>query len=204
MATVTSTNLVGARGEAIFFAQMTNYRGRTVPYFYPQFLGDKHPGVDYLVSALDGDNIEACFFAQIKATKSGYLVHKSGKKHLKVTVKREELSALFDFPGPTYLFVVDELAEQVYFMAVNHGGMRGISSMPTDHQVTCNSLRALWDEVKDNWASHPKPFSSSRRGLIYDEYTANAVERTAGSRAVDGQTYVSRRHHHASSSGHRL
>jgi len=130
-----------------------------MPYFYPQFLGDKHPSVDYLVSVLDGKHISAYCFAQIKTTKSGYVVRKNGKKYLNVTAKKEDLDALSVFPGPTYLFGIDEQTERVYFIAIT-GSQPGFSAMPTDNELTCASLHELWDEIRQYWVSHSVTFTS--------------------------------------------
>jgi len=154
------------RGESIFVAKITNYCGRDIPYFDPHFLGDKFPVFDHLVNVVDGTAVDAYFFAQVKTTSAGYETRADGKRYLKTKVSREDLKAMFQYPGPAYLFGIDDDKTNdnaninAYVIAIDKEREAGFSAMPTDFVVDCNTLRELWDEVKAYWADNPAFFQS--------------------------------------------
>lgn len=137
-----------------------DFCGRDVPYFDPHFLGDKFPVFDHIVNVVDGAQVEAFFFAQVKTTSGGYETRRDGKQYLKVQVSRADLGAMFQYPGPAYLFGVDERNGSVYVVAVDRERLAGFSAMPTDFEIDCDTLRRMWDEVKVHWAGSTAPFKS--------------------------------------------
>jgi len=160
LASLTAEDLRGARGEAIFVAKIMDFCGRDTPYFDPHFLGDKFPVFDHIVNVVDGMEISAFFFAQVKTTSAGYETRRDGKKYLKVQVSKQDLEAMFRYPGPAYLFGIDERSGSAYVVAVNRKRRTGFSAMPTDFGVDCDTLRKIWDEVKAHWADQPASFES--------------------------------------------
>jgi hypothetical protein len=46
---------IGGRGESIFYVLLTNFCGRSRPFFRPHFLGEKFATLDYLVELIDTD-----------------------------------------------------------------------------------------------------------------------------------------------------
>ncbi len=56
------------------------------------------------------------------------------------------------FPAPTYLVGIHEDEERAFVVSV-HGEMgTAIPSITTGHELTTETLKRLWDEVRDFWA----------------------------------------------------
>lgn len=160
MALLTAENLRGVRGEALFVAKIMDFCGRDLPYFDPHFMGDKFPVFDHIVNVVSGTEINAFFFAQVKTTNAGYETRKDGKKYLKVQVSREDLIAMFRYPGPAYLFGIDEGNGDTYVVAINKERRSGFSAMPTEFKVDCGTLASLRAEVESYWANISTYFES--------------------------------------------
>lgn len=147
-------------------AKILDFCGRDVPYFDPHFLGDKFPVFDHLVNVVDGAEITAFFFAQVKTTGAGYETRTNGKQYLKVQVSQEDVKAMIQYPGPAYLFGIDDTVSEgssqgrAYVAAIDGRRRAGFSAMPTDFEVNCDTLREMWDEVKSYWAANPSAFTS--------------------------------------------
>jgi hypothetical protein len=140
-------DLIGKRGEAIVCAGLTDFCGRSLPYFDPHPLGEKCPTFDYLVELLETGHTPAYFFVQVKATRQAQM-RRAG---LKVGVGADDVRRMVNCPVPTYVVGVDEPAGVAYLLSV-HGRRRGpISSVPTTHPLTPANLKALWAEVRDHW-----------------------------------------------------
>jgi hypothetical protein len=55
------------------------------------------------------------------------------------------------FPAPTYVIGVHEDEERAFVISV-HGTMsEAIPSITTEHELTCDTLQRLWDEVREFW-----------------------------------------------------
>ena len=66
-------DIVGERGEWIFSILMTKFHPRRGFLFRPNFLGEKWPHTDFIVTLLGADpSIIPFFFVQVKATTTGY------------------------------------------------------------------------------------------------------------------------------------
>jgi hypothetical protein len=149
------------RGEAIFVARIMDFCGRDIPFFDAHFLGDKFPNFDFLVNAIESGDASSYFFAQIRTTASGYVIRADGRSYLRVKVTREDLVAMQAYPGPVYLFGVDEKLESVYVMGIDASIVRGFSAMPITHKLDCTTLAGLYDEVIEYWRQ-PRPAFASR------------------------------------------
>ncbi|MBC8134967.1 MAG: hypothetical protein H8F28_03660 [Fibrella sp.] len=160
MAKLTAENLIGTRGEAIFVAKIMAFCGRDLPYFDPHFLGDKFPIFDHIVNVVGTASIEAFFFAQTKTTSRRYVIRKDGSRFLNVALTRDEWNAMVAYPGPSYLFGIDEIGERAYVVAADRIVKSGFASMPTDYEVDCQTLNQLHDEVRGYWSSHDRSFTS--------------------------------------------
>ena len=162
LARSTAENLRGIRGEAIFVARISNFCDRDLPYFDPHFLGDKFPVFDHLVNVVDGTEVSAFFFAQVRTTGTGYETRQDGKKYLKVQASREDLEAMRRYPGPAYFFGIDDGDDKgrAYVVAISGERRSGFSAMTTDFEVDCHTLRTMWDEVKAYWAGGSSLFTS--------------------------------------------
>jgi len=160
LAKLTAENLIGARGEAIFVARIMDFCGRDLPYFDPHFLGDKFPVFDHLVNVIDGESISAYFFAQVKTTSKGYVTRADGKRYLNVSVSKASLNDMVIYPGPAYLFGIDEVDGKAFIVGIDKAVASGFSAMPATYELDCTTIRQLWDEVKAYWSSPTVSFSS--------------------------------------------
>jgi hypothetical protein len=142
---------IGGRGEAIFIVQITNYHGRSRPYFRPHFLGEKFATLDYLVELLDAGPGTAYFFVQVKATARGYT--KEDPPRLKVAVSQQDVGRMIRYPATTYVVGVDENQELAYIVSVHGTKGKKISSLPTRHRLEGENLQRLWEEVRSFWGA---------------------------------------------------
>ncbi len=155
-----STDILGLRGENIFFIRMTDLDEERGPLFRPQFLGDKFPFADYLV-LLEGSSTGRFFFVQVKTTREGYTTK---EKRLRVQVTSANLRGLASFPAPTYIMGVDAVTEEVFIASANGESQKNIPSMSTAYPLDRTNRRRLWDEVQAYWnqsvtTRKPKMFS---------------------------------------------
>lgn len=148
-----SGNEIGQRGEALFIALLTKPVGRGRFLFRPQFLGDKWPNVDFIVELLGAGASTPYFFVQVKTTRNGY----TKKEHnLKIQVKRESLIKLANYPAPTYIVGIDEVAETGYILSVGKRSRRELSSLPTRYALDEANRKILWQEVKAYWGNQQR------------------------------------------------
>ena len=150
---------IGNIGETIFRARIGKFCDDQ-PYFSAHFLGEKFRIHDYLVNALDENGISAFFFAQVRATRSGFEIRKDGRRYLKVSASKDDIEAMARYPGPSYLFGIDIETEQAYFATIDDDTDKGFSALPTDFELSCENLSLLWSEVNAYWANRSKPHSS--------------------------------------------
>ena len=155
----TERDQIGSIGESIFRSRIMKFCDNR-PYFSAHFLGEKFPVHDHLVNALSETIISAIFFAQIKSTLSGSKMRKDGRRYLNISVSRDDLSAMTQYPGPAYLFGVDIETERVYFVAIHGYVNKGISGLPMDFEVTSETIPILWSEVNEYWANRPTEHTS--------------------------------------------
>ncbi len=155
---------IGDRGEAIFEVRITDFCGRNFPYFRCHFLGEKTATFDYLVELEEaGETTPWFFFIQVKATKQGRT--KRGQPRLKVKVEKEHVLRMAKYPAPTYVVGIDEPQEKAYIVAVFGTMNRAIASLPTAHELSCDNLKRLWDEVKGFWSCRDMVMQTSAFAL---------------------------------------
>ncbi len=144
-----SGDRIGERGESIFRLLITEFDGLPEPRFHPVFLGDKHPGVDFLVGLTGTGSTTPFFFAQVKATRQGY---RSRDGRLKMgRLSREELLAIARYPAPTYLFGIDVIRECGFILSVNEEEYSHLNGFPTAYPINPENRSRLWHEVKRYW-----------------------------------------------------
>jgi len=143
---------IGTRGEALFFVLLTQFCGRSRPFFRPHFLGDKFATLDYLVELVDAGSATPFFFVQVKTTTQGYTKQKDGKRRLKIQVSEADVRRMVLYPAPTYIVGIDERAEVGYIISANEEHLGRISSLPMDFPLNCTNLERLWNEVKVFWS----------------------------------------------------
>jgi hypothetical protein len=55
------------------------------------------------------------------------------------------------YPAPTYVIGIDEMEEKAYVVAAAAGMNKKISSLSTANPLNRDTLKLLWEEVRDNW-----------------------------------------------------
>ena len=149
------TDFIGGRGEAIAFAHLTrSCRTDTdLPYFWPHFLGEKCETFDFLVELVDAGEKTPFFYVQVKTTRKE-LTKDQTPPRLRVEVSEKDIRRMVAYPAPTYVVGVHEAEERAFIISV-HGTMsEAVPSITTAHELTCETLRRLWDEVLEFWRSH--------------------------------------------------
>jgi hypothetical protein len=146
------TDFIGGRGEAIAFARLARVcrPDADLPYFWPHFLGEKCPTFDFLVELVDAGEKTPFFFVPVRATRKE-LTRRQRPPRLRVEVSEKEVRRMNAFPAPTYVVGVHEREERAFIISV-HGDMAEmIPSITTAHELTPETLRRLWDEVREFW-----------------------------------------------------
>jgi Domain of unknown function (DUF4365) len=148
------TDFIGSRGEAIAFTGLSRIcRESDLPYFWPHYLGEKCETFDFLVELVDAGEKTPYFFVQVKATRKELTLQQIPPR-LRVEVSEKDVRRMSAFPAPTYVVGVHEDEERAYVISV-HGNMReAISSITTGHELTSETLKRLWDEVREFWQVH--------------------------------------------------
>lgn len=146
------TDFIGGRGEAIAFARLTRIcRADAVsPYFLPHYLGEKCETFDFLVELVDAGEKTPFFFVQVKTTRKDFTKSQTPPR-LRVEVSDKDIRRMVTYPAPTYVIGVHEDEERAFIVSV-HGTMaEAISSITTAHELTCETLKRLWEEVRAFW-----------------------------------------------------
>ncbi len=146
------TDFIGGRGEAIAFARLTRICRTDVelPYFWPHYLGEKAQTFDFLVELIDADEKTPFFFIQVKTTQKEFTKSQTPPR-LRVEVSEHDVRRIVAYPAPTYVVGVHTEEERAFIVSI-HGDMsEAISSITTAHELTCETLRRLWDEVRAFW-----------------------------------------------------
>jgi hypothetical protein len=151
---------IGRRGEIIFCARITNFCGRSIPYFRPYFLGEKAQTLDFLVELVDAEEHTRFFFVQVRTTQKGYT---RKERRLKVGMSAKDVRRFSLVPAPTYLVGIDEPAEIAYCLAILHGMKGPIASLPTAYPLDCTHLARLYDEVNGFWSGR----DTARRTSVF-------------------------------------
>lgn len=156
------SDFVGGRGEAIAFTRLTRIcRADDLPYFWPHYLGEKCPAFDFLVELIDAGEKTPFFFVQVKSTRKEYTKTQTPPR-LRVEVSDTDVQRLAAFPAPTYVVGVHEKDERAFVVSV-YGEMReAIPSITTGHELTCDTLKLLWDEVWEFWHGRDMTRTTSR------------------------------------------
>ena len=140
-----------ASGSLTFTCRGFAARETEAPYFVPHFLGEKNRTFDFLVELVDSTQVATLFFfVQVKSTRKEYT--KTAKPpRLRVEVAGEDVLRMVATPAPTYVVGVHEGEERAFVIAA-HGMMsQAISPITTAHELTPDTLRKLWEEVREYW-----------------------------------------------------
>jgi hypothetical protein len=96
-------DVLGQRGEALFYVMISKFNNHAQPLFRPQFLGDKYPSIDFMVELVNyTGKMIPYFFVQVKTTRRGY----TSNNRLKLQVHKDDILRLSLFPAPTYFINV--------------------------------------------------------------------------------------------------
>jgi hypothetical protein len=146
-------DFIGGRGEAIAFMRLTRIWREDVdqPYFWPRYLGEKGQLFDFLVELVGAGDKTPFFFVQVRSTRKDFT--RQVPPRLRVEVAQQEVRRMVAYPAPTYVVGVHEGEERAFVIAV-HGTMgEAIPSLTTAHELNGETLKRLWDEVRDFWHS---------------------------------------------------
>ena len=141
---------IGSRGEAIFYVRITDFCGRSRPFFRPRFLGEKAQTLDYFVELVGAGERTAVLLRSGENDPKG--VHQEGPTSSTQgrTVARD-VRRLALYPAPTYLVGIDERQAIGYILAILGGMTAPIPSLPVNFVLDAGNLRLLWDEVRQFW-----------------------------------------------------
>jgi hypothetical protein len=156
------TDVIGGRGEAIAFARLARICRSDVdlPYFWPHYLGEKCETFDFLVELVDAGERTPFFFVQVKTTRQEFTKTQPTPR-LRVQVAAKDIRRMVAYPAPTYVIGVHEREERAFIISV-HGTMaEGIPSITTAHELTCDTLQRLWEEVREFWQGRDMSRSAS-------------------------------------------
>ena len=145
-------DVIGGRGEAIAFARLARVcrTDADLPYSWPHYLGEKCETFDFLVELVDAGERTPFFFVQVKATRMEFTKTRMPPR-LRVEGSEKDVRRMVAYPAPTYVVGVHEDEERAFIISV-HGTMsEAIASITTAHELTCDVLRRLWDEVREFW-----------------------------------------------------
>lgn len=143
MAAEDLTDVVGSRGEQIFYLAATDYSEFIHPLFRPYFLGEKCPDVDFLVNLWGARGI---FFVQVKTTTSALT-----SNSIEVRLTRKQRQKLMDLPGPTYLVGVQLPEKRCFIRSIHRSSETGITTIALANELHAGNLKKLFDEVKAFW-----------------------------------------------------
>jgi hypothetical protein len=157
-----TSDYIGGRGEAIAFARLARVcrTDADLPYFWPHYLGEKCETFDFLVELVDAGERTPFFFVQVKTTHKE-LTKSQTPPRLRIEVSERDVRRMVAYPAPTYVVGVHAEEERAFIVSV-HGGMtEAIPSITTAHELTCETLRRLWEEVRAFWEGREMSRSGS-------------------------------------------
>jgi hypothetical protein len=146
------SDFIGGRGEAIAFTRLARLCQveSDLPYFWPHYLGQKSQTFDFLVELIDAGETTPFFFVQVKSTRKEFTKAQVPPR-LRVEVPERDVRRMVAYPAPTYIVGVHTGEERAFIISI-HGNMSAaISSITTEHELTCETLKRLWDEVLAFW-----------------------------------------------------
>jgi Domain of unknown function (DUF4365) len=146
-------DFIGGRGQAIAHIRLASLCRveSNRPYFVPHFLGEKFETFDFLLELVDAGQRTPFFFVQVKSTRKP-LTRNQSPSRLRVELSKKDVLRMVAYPAPTYLVGIQEVEERAFIIAI-HGTMSSaISSITTAHELTPDTLRRLWEEVREFWS----------------------------------------------------
>jgi hypothetical protein len=156
------SDFIGGRGEAIAFARLGRIwrDDADLPYFWPHYLGEKCETFDFLVELVDAGESTPFFFVQVKSTRKDFSKSQIPPR-LQVQVSQKDVRRMVAFPAPTYVVGVHEGEERAFIVSVYGAMIEAIHSITTAHELTGETLRRLWQEVREFWEGRDMSRSAS-------------------------------------------
>lgn len=151
-------NVIGERGERIFYLAITDFRSFSGPIFSASHLGEKWPTVDFYVELLKVRKSSPFFLAQVKTTAKPL---RKNARVLSINVEKKKCERLFRIPGPTYIFGIHEPTQKAYVLSIHSKPYKGIYRIPLKYELTPENLNLLYREVREFWQSTPHKPSGS-------------------------------------------
>jgi hypothetical protein len=140
-------NLLGKRGESLFVSSITRHVPHLKRIFDPSFLGDKFPDIDFYVSLMNYSLKKAFFLANVKTTEG--MFYDVEKKKLRISIHKDRIDELLKFQLPVYIFGIDELTENIYFICANNlPAQTHLNGIPVIYPLDLQNLVYLYEEVK--------------------------------------------------------
>jgi len=157
--TAAMSDILGERGERIFFIIMTRFFGGTGPLFRVTFLSDKARTMDFLVETVIGaGEITPYCLVQVKTTKQDI----SRRGGLQTPVSQRDMQRLRSYPGPTYVVGIHEPTMTGYIISARSGDTSGLRTFPTTFPLDQTNLEMLYEEVREYWTQQGATFNFSR------------------------------------------
>jgi hypothetical protein len=127
---------------------------RTIP------MGDKYPGIDFMVDILEPGGVpRGFFFVQVKGTMRGT----DATKRLPIAISHAGYNRLLKFPAPTYLVGVDVRLGSSYIVAAQRPRDAGVYSITRAYPLASDATRiALHREVAAFWAANGRTLWETR------------------------------------------
>ena len=156
------SDYIGGRGEAIAFTRLSRIcRDDSLPYFWPHYLGEKCPTFDFLVELVGAGERTPFFFVQVKSTRKAYTTTQTPPR-LRRDVSAGDVRRMSTFPAPTYVVGVHEADERAFVVSVHGETSEAMTSITTGHELGCETLKCLWDEVREFWRGRDMTRTESR------------------------------------------
>ncbi len=99
---------------------------------------------------MDAGESTPYFFVQVKTTRKDFTKRQTPPR-LVIGVTEADIRRMVAFPAPTYVVGVHEDDERAFVVSVHEGMNESLFSITTGHELTCNTLERLWEEVRDFW-----------------------------------------------------
>jgi hypothetical protein len=102
------------------------------------------------VELVDAGEKTPFFFVQVKATRKEFTKTQKPPR-LRVQVSKKDVRRVVAYPAPPYVIGVQEDEELAVIVSIYGAMSDAIPSITTGHELTCKTLRRLWDEVREFW-----------------------------------------------------
>lgn len=150
---VLTPDQIGSLAELIAATELARFlRSSERVLFRPTPMGDKYPGIDFMVDVLEAGGVpRGFFFVQVKGTTRSM----DAAKRLPIAISHAGYNRLLEFPAPTYLVGVDVRSASSYIVAAQRPRDAGVYSITRAYPLASDATRiALHREVAAFWAAN--------------------------------------------------